>query len=1347
MSKKFKKILSILTVAALLLGTLAVSPVLAEDAITTYKTVDISGVYNSKAYISASDLQKEITIESDNDFWYFGGQLYYNNYALDKEAVEALKDENGLVYDKNGVPFNWNTEGAITIAGTDTSKQSDAQYSNSQTVDVPDGSYSKLHFLAHMIANEASWVPFHVTVTYTDGTTATTAVDLYGQDQNIENAISVGYFAHWVQGKQEKVTFTNDYSKNSAAVNTYTVALDSAKTVASVKFYNNLSNYACWYEHAKVLALTLEGDFLTDKIEAIPAATDVTKGNAYSVKTKIEEIDTILKENNMTLEDLPEAYAEKLTAVSAKANEILAIIEATTEYTTVDLTPFNNSQTYLNSTNYSSVTLNTYDDFMSFGGASYLHNYAFDSDSIEALKTNGLVYDNNGIPFDWNTDGAVSIGLGTQDSPYVGYTFTKTNTVDVEDGKYSKIDFLAFNFNGSAPYYNVFSVELQYTDGSKTSTAVTVNSNSGHTANAIAIGTYVHWTANLFPGDTVTSFAKSGASYVDTYSVDVDQAKALDKVRFYNNGTSTASYAYEKTKVLALTLESDKLNTALSAVPEASAVRTGNLESAKAAINNLDKVLAAQNKTYSDLTEEEQAKITTVKEKIAELDAVIKLSDTYSTVDLSSFNNSQAYVTDSNYIAAVVESNDDFFTWGGDNYRHNLAFNKNYIDSLKVDGLVYDKTGIPFDWNTDGAISISGSNAGVTYTNSVAVDIEDGKYSKANFLAYSVSGSATYHAFTVELQYTDGTKASEQIDINGMTSNDETAINIKNHVHWTTGCTIGSTMKYDAASSASNSVYTYSVNADSGKTLDKIRFYNNSNNYGNWYEQTKVFALTLSDNGINSEIDALPEIGAVTADNAIEIKKTIWEIEEKMEAKNVSEEELTTERRAKLAGLRSVLKSTLSSLYTDVAVNEFALNTSNNSDGSLNADVSAEIINYFDEAKNVSVIMVVYDGNKLSRTIEVKDISAKADGITSIDESFKVSGFDNLEDGKIKVFLWSGLGNLRSLCAGKEYARQIGITGALNSNIKYTGRWEATKEGMKSHWSGAYAETIFTGTTLSVVLGDTATNFFAEIDGTKTLFENVSGTVKLTETPLSEGEHTLKIYGQSINKNIEILGFVIDDGAELKAPVSDKLLIEFIGDSITAGQCQDLVDVTTSYSWKTLSDNENIDRVIVAQPGITLVNDSYYWFDKGMSELYFKLDGSKTAYESVDYDAAKYSPDIIVVNIGTNDQSRIWTGEQTDVTTDKITSTMKTFLENVRAAHQDAEIFVLRAFHGYGAQYISSAVNALSTDTKLHYVDTTDWLDEEQGSTDFYDDLHPTAEAHDKIATKLEAVLGEYITK
>jgi lysophospholipase L1-like esterase len=301
-----------------------------------------------------------------------------------------------------------------------------------------------------------------------------------------------------------------------------------------------------------------------------------------------------------------------------------------------------------------------------------------------------------------------------------------------------------------------------------------------------------------------------------------------------------------------------------------------------------------------------------------------------------------------------------------------------------------------------------------------------------------------------------------------------------------------------------------------------------------------------------------------------------------------------------------------------------------------------------------------------------------------------------------------------------------------DSNIKYTGRWDTSDlSNVKSYWSGAYFSVNFTGTTLSIRLA-AAVNMFAVIDGVTRSFSSANGTVNLTPTPLAAGTHSLRIIARSENDTIQFRGLVLASGASTQPPAAKSKIIEFVGDSITAGCCALPNWVLQDYSWLT-GEALNANHTQIAFSGICLQNAANCGENNiGMSVQFFKL---QTIHflNSPNWDFSRYQADQVVINLGTNDSG---------VPNATFQSTYTTFLQNIRARYPNADIFVLRTFGGFKVAPTQAAVNARISagDTKVRFVDTTGWVT--AGTSDFSDSLHPSVSGHMKIANRLTPILG-----
>ncbi|MPY57763.1 SGNH/GDSL hydrolase family protein [Streptomyces spongiae] len=292
-------------------------------------------------------------------------------------------------------------------------------------------------------------------------------------------------------------------------------------------------------------------------------------------------------------------------------------------------------------------------------------------------------------------------------------------------------------------------------------------------------------------------------------------------------------------------------------------------------------------------------------------------------------------------------------------------------------------------------------------------------------------------------------------------------------------------------------------------------------------------------------------------------------------------------------------------------------------------------------------------------------------------------------------------------------------------NIAYVGRWD-TGSGTTAvaNWTGAYVQTSFTGTTVKVKARD-AVNFYASIDGGPDVFHaGVRGTVNLTPQPLSAGTHTLRITYRSGDTVFQ--GLVLDSGARTVAPDTPPGLIEFVGDSITAGALTDRLALD-SYAWKT-GERLGMRHTQIARAGYCLVGQSGC---TGLSSQFFRT--ASTGSQSWDF--SRYQASAVVINLGTNDIGHGVTGAA-------FQSAYTTFLRDIRAKYPNAVLFAVQTLKKRYVTETKAAVNARTTagDTKVRYVDTTGWLTD---GTDYEDgNGHPNEAGHTKFANRLAPVIG-----
>ncbi|WP_327699820.1 GDSL-type esterase/lipase family protein [Streptomyces sp. NBC_00459] len=294
-----------------------------------------------------------------------------------------------------------------------------------------------------------------------------------------------------------------------------------------------------------------------------------------------------------------------------------------------------------------------------------------------------------------------------------------------------------------------------------------------------------------------------------------------------------------------------------------------------------------------------------------------------------------------------------------------------------------------------------------------------------------------------------------------------------------------------------------------------------------------------------------------------------------------------------------------------------------------------------------------------------------------------------------------------------------------DTNITYVGRWD-TGSGTAAvpGWTGAYLQTAFTGTTVKVKARD-AVNLYVSIDGGSDVFHvGVRGTVNLTPRPLSPGTHTLRIFYRSGDTVFQ--GLVLDSGARTVSANTPSGLVEFVGDSITAGALTDRLALD-SYAWKT-GEQLGMRHTQIARSGYCLVAQSGC---TGLSTQFFKT----TSTGGQDWDFSRYGANAVVINLGTNDIGHGVTGAA-------FQSAYIALLRDIRVKYPNAHLFAVQTLKKRYVTETKAAVGARtnSGDSKVHYVDTTGWLTD---GTDYEDgNGHPNEAGHTKFASRLSPVIS-----
>ncbi len=214
-----------------------------------------------------------------------------------------------------------------------------------------------------------------------------------------------------------------------------------------------------------------------------------------------------------------------------------------------------------------------------------------------------------------------------------------------------------------------------------------------------------------------------------------------------------------------------------------------------------------------------------------------------------------------------------------------------------------------------------------------------------------------------------------------------------------------------------------------------------------------------------------------------------------------------------------------------------------------------------------------------------------------------------------------------------------------------------------------------------------------------TFYPNANGTVNLTPTPLAPGTHLLRV---AVRVNSQFPRFSrASSRCRLKPllPHSTPKLIE-IHRGLDYRRLFRYKEALSDYAWL-IGEQLGVQHTQIAFPGICLVDIQCYSPNPiGMSKQFFKLQ-TVLFPNSPNWNFSRYRASAVVINLGTNDNSR--------VTDDAFQSSYESFLRNIRKVYPKARIFVLRTFAGIKSAPTQAAIQAVG-DSNVQYVDTTGWL-------------------------------------
>ncbi len=324
---------------------------------------------------------------------------------------------------------------------------------------------------------------------------------------------------------------------------------------------------------------------------------------------------------------------------------------------------------------------------------------------------------------------------------------------------------------------------------------------------------------------------------------------------------------------------------------------------------------------------------------------------------------------------------------------------------------------------------------------------------------------------------------------------------------------------------------------------------------------------------------------------------------------------------------------------------------------------------------------------------------------------------------------------------------------AQNDAIHYVGRFDKTKPNLvRFDWPNSTIQFQFTGNEISLALKGGEKNYFnLFIDDSlfQVLHQPKDSILKIT------GIKTKGLHKLSLQKRTEgDMGISTFQGVYL--PKNKKLIpsevkptrkIEFIGNSITCGYGTEGLSRTEKFLPSTENVNQsyaliiskalNAESHVIAHSGLGVVRN---YGDKNsistkLATMPKRFNQVLDSEDELKWDFNLWKPDMVVVNLGTNDYS---TEPHPDKTV--FQKAYKALLQNIAAVYGSVPIFLISGplIEEPANSNIKEVVDAImksNPEANLHFIGIPKSLLSDP--TDFGSDSHPSAKGQIKIAKQI----------
>lgn len=330
------------------------------------------------------------------------------------------------------------------------------------------------------------------------------------------------------------------------------------------------------------------------------------------------------------------------------------------------------------------------------------------------------------------------------------------------------------------------------------------------------------------------------------------------------------------------------------------------------------------------------------------------------------------------------------------------------------------------------------------------------------------------------------------------------------------------------------------------------------------------------------------------------------------------------------------------------------------------------------------------------------------------------------------------------------------VVKASDERIQYIGRISfADREAPVFNYPGTQIIAAFQGTSLRMIAKPQSGYFMVQIDGAepfKINFCSPNDSVMSLATALPYGRHEVRLMYvmEGYERRPEFRGFILDEGCDLVAPLPlPDRKIEFIGNSITCGYGNECMNQAEHFDYST----ENHYYSYASMTARALKAQHHATARSGIG-VYRNYNGPKTGnndcmpteYEytmyqdkSEKWDFKRFQPDVICVNLGTNDLST----KNYDIKLYR--NAYLKFIQQVRGLNPKAKIVLLTGsmLNGKELEEARKALDSVKSelnkngDGDVYRFD----MSPQTGDLGYGADWHPSYWQHEKMAGELTAYL------